>query len=83
MKSECFNASTVAEAAVLLACTKVDTESCPVCQEQLGSQKMVFQCGHVTCCKCKSASAIFLFCHTNIVHEKMVLVEYFSLFSSS
>ncbi|CAH9090614.1 unnamed protein product [Cuscuta epithymum] len=27
-------------------------ESCPVCQEKLDSQKMVFQCGHVICCKC-------------------------------
>ncbi|XP_054788420.1 uncharacterized protein LOC129294236 isoform X2 [Prosopis cineraria] len=32
--------------------SKADEDSCPVCQEKLGSQKMVFQCGHVTCCKC-------------------------------
>lgn len=63
IKEECFN-STVAEAVVPSenGCTKADVESCPVCQEQLGSQKMVFQCGHITCCKCKSASMIFLFC---------------------
>ena len=32
---------------------KADDESCPVCQEMLSNRKMVFQCGHVTCCKCK------------------------------
>lgn len=32
--------------------TKTNEETCPVCQENLGNQKMVFQCGHVTCCKC-------------------------------
>ncbi|KAJ7965163.1 E3 ubiquitin-protein ligase SHPRH [Quillaja saponaria] len=31
---------------------KADEETCPVCQERLSNQKMVFQCGHVTCCKC-------------------------------
>lgn len=31
---------------------KADEETCPVCQEKLSNQKMVFQCGHVTCCKC-------------------------------
>ncbi|XP_024025293.1 E3 ubiquitin-protein ligase SHPRH isoform X2 [Morus notabilis] len=31
---------------------KSDDESCPVCQETLSTKKMVFQCGHVTCCKC-------------------------------
>lgn len=25
---------------------------CPICHEILQNQKMVFQCGHVTCCKC-------------------------------
>ncbi|KAL0303988.1 UNVERIFIED_CONTAM: E3 ubiquitin-protein ligase SHPRH [Sesamum radiatum] len=55
MKSESFNASTVTEVAAVSAngyIAKADAESCPVCQEQLGNQKMVFQCGHVTCCKC-------------------------------
>ncbi|RDX63983.1 E3 ubiquitin-protein ligase SHPRH, partial [Mucuna pruriens] len=32
--------------------SKTDDETCPICQERLGNQKMVFQCGHVTCCKC-------------------------------
>ncbi|XP_015695228.2 E3 ubiquitin-protein ligase SHPRH [Oryza brachyantha] len=27
-------------------------ESCPICQEKLLDQKMVFQCGHSVCCKC-------------------------------
>lgn len=31
---------------------KPDDDMCPVCQEKLKSQRMVFQCGHVTCCKC-------------------------------
>lgn len=31
---------------------QLDEETCPVCQERLSNQKMVFQCGHVTCCKC-------------------------------
>lgn len=31
---------------------KVVEEACPICQEKLINQKMVFQCGHVTCCKC-------------------------------
>ncbi|XVF24305.1 hypothetical protein REPUB_Repub13aG0116300 [Reevesia pubescens] len=31
---------------------KADEEACPICQEKLSNQKMVFQCGHVTCCKC-------------------------------
>lgn len=33
--------------------SKTDEETCPVCQEKLGNQRMVFQCGHVSCCKCK------------------------------
>ncbi|XP_021866581.1 uncharacterized protein [Spinacia oleracea] len=31
---------------------RVVEEMCPVCQEILQNQKMVFQCGHLTCCKC-------------------------------
>ncbi|XP_022745300.1 E3 ubiquitin-protein ligase SHPRH isoform X3 [Durio zibethinus] len=31
---------------------KADEDACPICQERLSNQKMVFQCGHVTCCKC-------------------------------
>ncbi|KAG7574414.1 Helicase superfamily 1/2 ATP-binding domain [Arabidopsis suecica] len=27
-------------------------EACPICQEILRNQKMVFQCGHSTCCNC-------------------------------
>ncbi|CAJ1970559.1 unnamed protein product [Sphenostylis stenocarpa] len=38
------------EKAVLVS--KTDDETCPICQEKLGNQKMVFQCGHLTCCKC-------------------------------
>ncbi|PWA98308.1 Helicase, C-terminal [Artemisia annua] len=31
---------------------QLEEEMCPVCQERLSNQKMVFQCGHITCCKC-------------------------------
>ncbi|KAF9598116.1 hypothetical protein IFM89_025352 [Coptis chinensis] len=31
---------------------KADDEACPVCHENLSDQRIVFQCGHVTCCKC-------------------------------
>lgn len=30
----------------------IEEDACPVCQEKLDNQKMVFQCGHVICCKC-------------------------------
>ena len=33
---------------------ETDDEACPVCQEKLNKRKMVFQCGHVICCNCKS-----------------------------
>nr|XP_016463849.1 PREDICTED: uncharacterized protein LOC107786861 [Nicotiana tabacum] len=32
---------------------RTEERTCPVCQEKLNNQKMVFQCGHVICCKCK------------------------------
>ncbi|XP_073020785.1 uncharacterized protein [Primulina eburnea] len=54
--SESVDTLTVTEAAVIsengFLAKADDEESCPVCQEKLGNQKMVFQCGHVTCCKC-------------------------------
>ncbi|KAL0401070.1 UNVERIFIED_CONTAM: E3 ubiquitin-protein ligase SHPRH, partial [Sesamum latifolium] len=85
MKSESFDASTVAEVAAVSAngcIAKADAESCPVCQEQLGNQKMVFQCGHVTCCKCKSSSVCnSLFLH--IVKEKMMLKAFLLIESIS
>ncbi|XP_070027034.1 uncharacterized protein [Nicotiana sylvestris] len=31
---------------------RTEEHTCPVCQEKLNNQKMVFQCGHVICCKC-------------------------------
>nr|XP_016433198.1 PREDICTED: E3 ubiquitin-protein ligase SHPRH-like [Nicotiana tabacum] len=31
---------------------RTEERTCPVCQEKLNNQKMVFQCGHVICCKC-------------------------------
>lgn len=32
---------------------KIDDEPCPICQERYYEQKMMFQCGHSLCCKCK------------------------------
>ncbi|XP_078436661.1 RING-finger, DEAD-like helicase, PHD and SNF2 domain-containing protein isoform X2 [Wolffia australiana] len=32
--------------------SKEDDHLCPVCHEELTNKKMVFQCGHATCCKC-------------------------------
>ncbi|WCJ20101.1 zinc ion binding DNA binding helicases ATP binding nucleic acid binding [Euphorbia peplus] len=31
---------------------KDDEEACPICHDKLDNQKMVFQCGHFTCCEC-------------------------------
>ncbi|XP_026388746.1 E3 ubiquitin-protein ligase SHPRH-like [Papaver somniferum] len=31
---------------------KAEDEACPVCQDKLQHERMVFQCGHVTCCRC-------------------------------
>ncbi|KAG0481686.1 hypothetical protein HPP92_012544 [Vanilla planifolia] len=31
---------------------KVDDDPCPICHEKLDNQKMVFECGHLICCKC-------------------------------
>ncbi|XP_039834097.1 E3 ubiquitin-protein ligase SHPRH-like isoform X4 [Panicum virgatum] len=30
----------------------ISSEQCPICQEKVFDQKMVFQCGHFVCCKC-------------------------------
>ncbi|XP_039128220.1 LOW QUALITY PROTEIN: E3 ubiquitin-protein ligase SHPRH [Dioscorea cayenensis subsp. rotundata] len=44
-------ASTTAKHGEALA--KIDEdETCPICHEGLNNQKMVFQCGHIICCKC-------------------------------
>lgn len=42
--------------------SKADEDTCPICQEKLGNQKMVFQCGHFTCCKCKFYAIKGWFC---------------------
>ncbi|KAJ0466042.1 putative DNA helicase transcription factor C2H2 family [Helianthus annuus] len=31
---------------------RLEDDTCPVCQERLSNPKMVFRCGHSTCCKC-------------------------------
>ncbi|KAJ4904003.1 zinc ion binding [Raphanus sativus] len=41
-------------------------EACPICHENLRNQKMVFQCGHSTCCKC-----FFSMTERGSVHETM------------
>ncbi|KAB2596410.1 E3 ubiquitin-protein ligase SHPRH-like [Pyrus ussuriensis x Pyrus communis] len=55
------NPSSVAEGAVTIptsteqknGCIPTgDKETCPVCQDPLIIRKMVFPCGHLTCCKC-------------------------------
>ncbi|XP_059300867.1 uncharacterized protein LOC132053054 isoform X3 [Lycium ferocissimum] len=53
--------STIAEAKIVSAAhaeeekeyqATIEEDTCPVCQEKLNNQQMVFQCGHVICCKC-------------------------------
>lgn len=61
LQSQSSSTSTLTEDSVLLengCLRKVDNGSCPVCQEQLSNQKMVFQCGHMICCKCKFAPVL-------------------------
>ncbi|XP_058747815.1 uncharacterized protein LOC131620688 [Vicia villosa] len=45
--------------------SKTNEETCPICQEKLGHQRMVFQCGHVTCCKC-----LFAMTEKRLQHSK-------------
>ena len=45
-------ANTSANAEQKIECKPKVDASCPVCQETLSTKKMVFQCGHITCCKC-------------------------------
>ncbi|XP_052201128.1 uncharacterized protein LOC127807364 isoform X2 [Diospyros lotus] len=52
---------------------KADEETCPVCQEKLQNQKMVFQCGHITCCKCLFAMTEQRFNHHGKLHHKWVM----------
>ncbi|CAL5322829.1 unnamed protein product [Camellia sinensis] len=52
---------------------KADEEACPVCQEKLKNQKMVFQCGHVTCCKCLLAMTEQRLDHYGKFHGKWVM----------
>ncbi|OWM87325.1 hypothetical protein CDL15_Pgr022436 [Punica granatum] len=48
-------------------------EACPICQEKLGIQKMVFQCGHVTCCKCLFAMTEHKLANAEGVQKKWVM----------
>ncbi|KAH9702953.1 RING-finger DEAD-like helicase PHD and SNF2 domain-containing protein [Citrus sinensis] len=53
--------------------SKADEETCPICQEKLGNQKMVFQCGHFTCCKCFFAMTEQRLIHDNKVKNEWVM----------
>ncbi|KAK9061003.1 hypothetical protein SSX86_018183 [Deinandra increscens subsp. villosa] len=51
-----------------------EDDTCPVCQERLSNQKMVFQCGHSTCCKCKFLVTLPSWIHCNgTSHAKWVM----------
>ncbi|KAK4756691.1 hypothetical protein SAY87_006818 [Trapa incisa] len=52
---------------------KTIEEPCPICQETLGIQKMVFQCGHVTCCKCLLAMTEHRLANAEGVQRKWVM----------
>ncbi|GKU91240.1 hypothetical protein SLEP1_g5140 [Rubroshorea leprosula] len=52
---------------------KVNEEACPICQEKLSTQKMVFQCGHITCCKCFFAMTEQRLPHDNKSQKKWVM----------
>lgn len=49
-----------------------DKEACPVCQETLTIRKMVFPCGHVTCCKCLFAITEWRLLNDKKVQDKWV-----------
>ncbi|XP_015877624.2 uncharacterized protein LOC107414045 isoform X2 [Ziziphus jujuba] len=51
---------------------KADDETCPVCQDMLSTRKMVFQCGHVTCCKCLFAMTEWRLLRNNKGQDKWV-----------
>ncbi|KAJ4978047.1 hypothetical protein NE237_008827 [Protea cynaroides] len=53
--------------------SRADDEACPVCQEKLNNQKMVFQCGHVTCCKCFVAMTEQRLIHHGKTQEEWVM----------
>ncbi|WMV19954.1 hypothetical protein MTR67_013339 [Solanum verrucosum] len=45
----------------------IEEDTCPVCQEKLNNQKMVFQCGHVICCNCKFLMTLYpYFCFKSL-----------------
>ncbi|XP_071734356.1 uncharacterized protein [Rutidosis leptorrhynchoides] len=48
-------------------------DTCPVCQERHSNQKMVFQCGHVTCCKCFLAMMESRINYPGKSHKKWVM----------
>ncbi|XWS74480.1 hypothetical protein CRYUN_Cryun01aG0001600 [Craigia yunnanensis] len=52
---------------------KADEDACPICQERLSNQKMVFQCGHITCCKCLFAMTEQSLRHGNKPRNKWVM----------
>ncbi|KAH7548237.1 hypothetical protein JRO89_XS14G0087300 [Xanthoceras sorbifolium] len=51
--------------------SKADEEACPICQEKLSNRRMVFQCGHATCCKC-----LFAMTEQRLLHDSKVQNEW-------
>lgn len=61
----------------------IEEDTCPVCQEKLNNQKMVFQCGHVICCKCKFLMTLdppFLLQVTVLSNVLFILPSYIYLY---
>lgn len=47
--------------------TQIDHEPCPICHEKIMNQKMVFECGHVICCKCEQILPFHYFFFASVV----------------
>jgi len=55
-------------------------EACPICHEILRNQKMVFQCGHSTCCNCNYFDlSIVCFSASSFKHFLCVPLIYYIL----
>lgn len=62
--------------------SEISNEPCPVCQEKILEQKMVFQCGHSMCCKCEYPSYLLKICLRVILYVillKFTSVEVYTL----
>ncbi|XP_047328470.1 E3 ubiquitin-protein ligase SHPRH isoform X2 [Impatiens glandulifera] len=52
---------------------KDDQDTCPICQDKLSSRKMVFQCGHVTCCRCLFAMTEKRLAHPGKFEDRWIM----------